>query len=61
MRLYQYTLQSDNAKELAQWGPILLNAMKHLPGFLDVNSDQQNGGRDELLTLRPRDGRASSG
>jgi multidrug efflux pump len=49
--LYQYTLQSDNAKELAQWGPILLNAMKHLPGFQDVNSDQQNGGRDELLTF----------
>jgi multidrug efflux pump len=49
--LYQYTLQSDSAKELAQWGPILLNAMKHLPGFQDVNSDQQNGGRDELLTF----------
>ena len=49
--LYQYTLQSDHAKELAQWGPVLLNAMKHLPGFLDVNSDQQNGGRDELLTF----------
>jgi multidrug efflux pump len=49
--LYQYTLQSDHAKELTQWGPILLNAMKHLPGFQDVNSDQQNGGRDELLTF----------
>jgi multidrug efflux pump len=49
--LYQYTLQSDSSKELAQWGPILLNAMKHLPGLQDVNSDQQNGGRDELLTF----------
>jgi multidrug efflux pump len=49
--LYQYTLQSDSAKELAQWGPQLLNAMKHLPGLQDVNSDQQNGGRDELLTF----------
>ena len=49
--LYQYTLQSDHAKELAQWGPTLLNAMKHLPGLQDVNSDQQNGGRDELLTF----------
>jgi multidrug efflux pump len=49
--LYQYTLQSDSAKELAQWGPTLLNAMKHLPGLQDVNSDQQNGGRDELLTF----------
>jgi multidrug efflux pump len=49
--LYQYTLQSDNARDLAKWGPILLNAMKHLPGLQDVNSDQQNGGRDELLTF----------
>jgi multidrug efflux pump len=49
--LYQYTLQADSARELAQWGPTLLNAMKHLPGLLDVNSDQQNGGRDELLTF----------
>jgi multidrug efflux pump len=47
--LYQYTLQSDNAKDLTKWGPTLLNAMKHLPGLQDVNSDQQNGGRDELL------------
>ncbi len=49
--LYQYTLQSDHAKELAQWGPTLLNAMKHLPGLQDLNSDQQNGGRDELLAF----------
>jgi multidrug efflux pump len=48
--LYQYTLQSDSSKELAHWGPILLNAMRRLPGFQDVNSDQQNGGRDEYLT-----------
>ena len=47
--LYQYTLQSDNAQDLAKWGPTLLNAMKHLPGLQDVNSDQQNGGRDQLL------------
>jgi multidrug efflux pump len=48
--LYQYTLQSDNAQDLAKWGPVLLNEMKHLPGLQDVNSDQQNGGRDERLT-----------
>ena len=48
--LYQYTIESDNAAELAHWGPILLQQMKRLPGFQDVNSDQQNGGRDELLT-----------
>ncbi|MBV9873454.1 MAG: efflux RND transporter permease subunit [Verrucomicrobia bacterium] len=48
--LYQYTIQSDSAKELAQWGPLLMNAMRRLPGFQDVNSDQQNGGRDAYLT-----------
>jgi multidrug efflux pump len=48
--LYQYTLQSDNVADLAKWGPILQSQMKTLPGFQDVNSDQQNGGLQELLT-----------
>ena len=48
--LYQYTIQSDNVADLSHWGPILLAEMKKLPGFQDVNSDQQNGGLDELLT-----------
>ena len=47
---YQYSLQSDSAKELATWGPILKTEMAKLPGVVDVDSDQQNGGRDELLT-----------
>ena len=47
---YQYTLQSDSAQDLVKWGPILLKEMKQLPGLQDVNSDQQNGGRDEYLT-----------
>jgi multidrug efflux pump len=48
--LYQYTIQSDDVKELSHWGPILLARMKTLPGFQDVNSDQQNGGLEELVT-----------
>jgi multidrug efflux pump len=48
--LYQYTVQSDNVADLAKWGPILQNQMKTLPGFQDVNSDQQNGGLQEMLT-----------
>jgi multidrug efflux pump len=47
---YQYTLQSDSSRDLIKWGPILLKGMSHLPGLTDVSSDQQNGGRDELLT-----------
>jgi multidrug efflux pump len=48
--MYQYTLQSDTVKDLAQWGPTLLKEIKRLPGFQDVNSDQQNGGLDLMLT-----------
>jgi multidrug efflux pump len=48
--LYQYTIQSDSWQELNQWGPILLDQMRKLPGFQDVNSDQQNGGLDHYLT-----------
>ena len=48
--LYQYTIQSDNVQDLTHWGPIMLAQMKKLPGFQDVNSDQQNGGLSEYLT-----------
>src|SRR5271154_4102896 len=47
--MYQYTLQSDNVQDLFKWGPMLLKEMKRLPGLQDVNSDQQNGGLEELL------------
>jgi multidrug efflux pump len=47
--LYQYTIQSDNIPDLAHWGPILLEQMKKLPGLEDVNTDQQNGGLEEML------------
>jgi multidrug efflux pump len=46
---YQYTLQSDSATALAKWGPVVLAEMKKIPGLADVNTDQQNGGRDEML------------
>jgi multidrug efflux pump len=48
--LYQYTIQADNLTDLATWGPRLLVEMKKLPGLQDVNTDQQNGGLDELVT-----------
>jgi multidrug efflux pump len=47
--LYQYTVQSDDIPDLAHWGPILLAQMKNLPGLEDVNTDQQNGGLEEML------------
>src|SRR5271163_287622 len=47
--MYQYTLQSDNVKDLSHWAPIILNEMMRLPGLQDVSSDQQNGGLDEVM------------
>jgi multidrug efflux pump len=49
--LYQYTIQTASITDLAHWGPILLDNMKKLPGLQDVNTDQQNGGLEELLTF----------
>ncbi|MGA9062948.1 MAG: efflux RND transporter permease subunit [Terracidiphilus sp.] len=48
--LYQYTIQTDSIEDLAHWGPILLENMQKIPDLQDVNTDQQNGGLQELLT-----------
>jgi multidrug efflux pump len=46
---YQYTIQSDTLQDLVKWGPRLLQEMRKLPGFTDVNSDQQNNGLQATL------------
>jgi len=46
---YQYTIQSDTLEDLVKWGPLLLQQMRKLPGFTDVNSDQQNNGLQASL------------
>ena len=38
---YQYTLQSDNLRDLNEWAPKLLERMKQIPIVLDANTDQQ--------------------
>ncbi len=38
---YQYTLQDADAADLYKWAPVLLDKIRGLPGFLDVNSDLQ--------------------
>jgi multidrug efflux pump len=47
--LYQYTLQSDNFADVAQWAPKLLAELKKIPILADVNSDQQNLGLQSQL------------
>ncbi len=36
---YQYTLQSTDLEELYHWTDVMLDRMRHLPGFEDVNSN----------------------
>jgi multidrug efflux pump len=46
---YQYTIQSDNLPDLVKWGPTLLTEIRKLPGFTDVDTDQQNSGLQASL------------
>jgi multidrug efflux pump len=46
---FQYTITSDNLRDLEKWGPILLGKMKTLHGLTDVNSDQRNQGLETFL------------
>jgi multidrug efflux pump len=46
---YQYTIQSENLDDINKWGPILLERIKKLRGFTDVNSDQENNGLQASL------------
>jgi hydrophobic/amphiphilic exporter-1 (mainly G- bacteria), HAE1 family len=39
--VYQLTLQSANLQEIYRWAPLLMDRMRRLPGFLDVNTDMQ--------------------
>jgi len=57
--VYQMTLQSTNLAEIYDWVPRLMDKMRALPGFVDVNSDLQIASpqvmvdidRDRALTL----------
>jgi multidrug efflux pump len=48
---YQFTLQSENIKDLAEWAPKLLAKLKTIPIVLDANSDQQVHGLTSELTI----------
>ncbi len=47
--LYQYTLQSDDFADVAQWAPKLLDQLRKIPALTDVSSDQQNLGMQATL------------
>jgi multidrug efflux pump len=48
---YQYTMQSDNLKDLYEWAPKLLAKLRTVPLVLDANSDQQVHGLQTQLVI----------
>jgi len=48
---YQYTLQGDDARELFEWAPKVLQKLRTVPQLTDVNSDLQNKGLEASLVI----------
>jgi multidrug efflux pump len=48
---YQYTLQGDDVRELDAWGPRVAARLRTLPQLVDLNSDQQDQGRQSSLVI----------
>jgi multidrug efflux pump len=48
---YQYTLQGDDLESLTAWAPRLMARLRSEPIVADVNTDQQNRGPDEFVTI----------
>ncbi len=48
---YQYTVQSEDLKELSAWAPKLLQKLRTLKELRDVNTDQQDRGLDADVTI----------
>ena len=48
---YQYTVQSEDLKELSIWAPRLLQKLRGLKELRDVNTDQQDRGLDAEVEI----------
>ncbi|CAH1212045.1 multidrug efflux pump RND permease subunit MdtC [Candidatus Nitrotoga sp. BS] len=48
---YQYTIQADRIDELRTWEPLIRQALQSLPQITDVNTDQQDNGRQTSLII----------
>jgi hydrophobe/amphiphile efflux-1 (HAE1) family protein len=48
---YQYTLQSDNVRDLNRWAPRVYEKLRSLPQLADVNTDQQDHGLETSLQI----------
>jgi multidrug efflux pump len=48
---FQYTMEDADPKELAEWGPKIVEQLKLLPELTDVTSDQESGGAQISVTI----------
>lgn len=48
---YQYTIQADRINDLRTWEPLIRQALRSLPQLADVNTDQQDNGRQTSLII----------
>ncbi|WJF91236.1 efflux RND transporter permease subunit [Paraburkholderia bonniea] len=48
---YQFTLLADSSADLYKWGPKLTEALQARSELADVNSDQQQGGLEAMVTI----------
>jgi len=48
---YQYTLQGESLEQLNEWAPKLLEKMRALPQLRQVNTDQQDKGLEQRVTI----------
>ncbi|NUX52295.1 efflux RND transporter permease subunit [Paraburkholderia youngii] len=48
---YQFTLLADSTPDLYKWGPKLTEALQARKELADVNSDQQQGGLEAMVTI----------
>ena len=48
---YQFTLLADSTADLYLWGPKLTEALQARRELADVNSDQQQGGLEAMVTI----------
>ena len=46
---YQYTMVSDSLKDLTNYGPQMVQALRNLPLIADVSSDQQDRGLEAMV------------
>ncbi len=46
---YQYTMVSDNLRDLTRYGPQMLRELRTVPLIADVSSDQQNRGLETMV------------